>query len=123
MSIRKTLLAGVAGTLVASGAMAAEPSALTDAEMDRVSAGATLLGGLGASILTGSLGFDQSSIQQVNSFAVTEESCINCGSNGTQFLTTTTGAVGVPLFSGVGESTGLAGTLFNGGIVFDINAP
>ena len=40
MSITKTLLAGVAGTvLVGSGAMASEPLKLTDSQMDNVSAG------------------------------------------------------------------------------------
>jgi len=40
MSITKTLLAGVAGTvLVGSGAMASEPLKLTDSQMDDVSAG------------------------------------------------------------------------------------
>jgi hypothetical protein len=123
MSIKKSLLAGVACTVMASAAMAAEPTTLTEAEMDGVTAGLTLIGGIGASILTGAVGFDQGSIQQVNSFTAQEQSCINCGTAGTTFLTTTTGQVGVPIFSGVGESTGLAGTLFNGGIVFDLNLP
>jgi hypothetical protein len=123
MSIKKSLLAGVACTVMASAAMAAEPTTLTEAEMDGVTAGLTLIGGVGASILTGAVGFDQSSIQQINSFAVSESACINCGSAGTTFQSTTAGAVGVPVFSGVGESTGLAGTLFNGGIVFDLNIP
>jgi hypothetical protein len=123
MSIKKSLVAGVAGALMAGSAMAAEPAVLTDGEMDRVSAGLTLLAGAGLSVLTGGVGFDQTRIEQINAFAVNEQSCINCGTAGTTFLTTTSGAVGVPLFSGVGESTGLAGTLFNGGFVIDLNIP
>lgn len=123
MSIKKSIVAGVAGALMAGSAMAAEPAVLTDGEMDSVNAGLTLIGGLGASILTGGVGFDQTSIQQINAFAVNEQACINCGSNGTVFQSTTSGAVGVPLFSGVGQSTGLAGTLFNGGLVFDVVFP
>lgn len=47
MSMNKMLLAGVAGTLLAGSAMAAEPMKLTDSQMDDVSAGLTLTGGLG----------------------------------------------------------------------------
>jgi hypothetical protein len=123
MSIKKSLVAGVACTFMAGAAAAAEPMALTEAEMDSVTAGLTLIGGVGASLLTGAVGFDQGSIQQINSFTANDSSCINCGSAGTTFQSATTGAVGVPVFSGVGQSTGLAGTLFNGGLVFDFNAP
>jgi len=40
MSMKKILLAGVAGTFIAGSAMAAEPVTLTDGQMDGVSAGA-----------------------------------------------------------------------------------
>ena len=43
MSIKNTLLAGAAATLIAGGAMAAEPMKLTDSQMDDVAAGLTSL--------------------------------------------------------------------------------
>jgi hypothetical protein len=46
MSITKTLLAGAAVTMLAGTAMAAEPTKLTDAQMDNVAAGFTFTGGL-----------------------------------------------------------------------------
>ncbi len=46
MSMKKILLAGFAGTLLAGSAMAAEPMTLTDSQLDGVSAGATLVAGI-----------------------------------------------------------------------------
>lgn len=46
MSIKHSLLAGVAGALLAGGAMAAEPLTLTDTQLDEVSAGLFVVGGL-----------------------------------------------------------------------------
>lgn len=46
MSIKTTLLAGAAVTMLAGTAMAAEPTKLTDAQMDNVAAGFTFTGGL-----------------------------------------------------------------------------
>jgi hypothetical protein len=54
MSITKTLLAGVAGTvLVGTGAMAAEPLKLTDNQMDDVTAGLSAIGIFGDVLFSG----------------------------------------------------------------------
>ena len=47
MSMKATLLAGVAGSLIAGTAMAAEPVKLTDAQMDEVAAGIFVIGAIG----------------------------------------------------------------------------
>lgn len=61
MSITKTLLAGVAGTvLVGSAAMAAEPLKLTDNQMDDVTAGVLASGLFGDVIFTGLGSFSSS---------------------------------------------------------------
>lgn len=68
MSIKKTLLAGVAGTLLAGGAMAAEPVKLTDSQMDDVSAGLSLTLALG---LTTGFTAANSTLFEVNELSTT----------------------------------------------------
>lgn len=68
MSIKKTLLAGVAGTLLAGGAMAAEPVKLTDSQMDDVAAGLSLTLGLG---LTTGFTAANSTLFEVNELSTT----------------------------------------------------
>ena len=46
MTIKNAILAGVAGTLLAGGAMAGEPVKLTDAQLDGVAAGVDIVAGI-----------------------------------------------------------------------------
>jgi hypothetical protein len=46
MSMKKLVLAGVAATLMAGSAMAAEPVVLSDADLDNVNGGGVLLAGV-----------------------------------------------------------------------------
>lgn len=80
MSIKKSLLAGVAGTLVAGAAMAAEPVALTDAQLDDVSAGLSLSLALGLTTGFDAFAFDSATVTVLNQTGVVESVGIQVGS-------------------------------------------
>lgn len=117
MSIKKTLLAGVAGTLFTGGAMAAEPVHLTDQQMDDVSAGLslTLALGLTSGFLTANT--TTAAVEETAQGATVES--INIGTlitvvNTTQSLAGTgfnlTSATGGGIIV-IGPSLGVSGTL------------
>jgi hypothetical protein len=77
MSIKKTLLAGAAVTMIAGTAMAAEPTKLTDAQMDDVSAGfLTLTGGLALVGPFDSVGFNNMQFTDLSQVATVEQVAI-----------------------------------------------
>lgn len=87
MSIKKTLLAGVAGTLLAGGAMAAEPMTLSDSQMDDVAAGLTLTVGLGFTGGFQSLNSSVFQVQELSQTSTVENSSFNGTNLQTQFTT------------------------------------
>jgi len=119
MSMKNALLAGVAGALVAGSAMAAEPVALTNDEMDAVTAGFSLTLALGLQGPVGAAGFGSSTFTTLNQTAITEafQTGTSAGTSGTF---TSQGAVGTTFqtdgagagaISFIGPSVGVGGTI------------
>lgn len=79
----KTIIAGVAGAMLAGSAMAAEPVKLTDGQMDDVTAGFRLAAGggfgTGPLALTFGLGTATSSSQQLGGGGFNDSITINTG--------------------------------------------
>jgi hypothetical protein len=105
MSITKTLLASVAGTLLAGAAMAAEPTTLTDAQMDDVAAGLTLVGAIGLIGPFDALNFSGLQFTDLSQTATTDQVAVTA--TGAQSLFQTQSAAGL---------TGIVTSLNNGGV-------
>lgn len=73
MSIKNTLLAGVAGTLLAGTAMAAEPMKLTNAQLDDVAAGFTITAGLALIGPFNAIGQNQLQFTELSQVATVEQ--------------------------------------------------
>lgn len=73
MSIKNILLAGAAVTMLAGTAMAAEPTKLTDAQMDDVAAGFTLTAGLALVGPFGALNFNSLQFTDLSQVATLEQ--------------------------------------------------
>jgi|GEM_PF-1516471 len=121
MSITKTLLAGVAGTLLAGTAMAAEPMQLSDAQMDQVAAGITLVGGISLIGPFDAVNFQNLQFTELSQTATTDQVAITPGSVQTLFQTQS--AAGL---SGSVMNTGGGALFLSGGSVavgFSLTTP
>jgi hypothetical protein len=115
MSMKNALLAGVAGTFVAGAAMAGEPVALSDGQMDQVTAGLFSTSfGVGLQGPAAVIGFQDNQLVQLNPVAILESTSAGTTA-GTRGTFQTQGAVGNS-FVGGGGNTGLAFTAVQLGI-------
>lgn len=113
MSIKKILLAGVAGTFLASNAMAAEPLTLSDAQLDDVSAGVlNLTLGLAALGDFGTLGVSSSGGTVLSQMATSEQTAITGGGQLIQSLIEVQAAAGIEAFA---TSVNGGGVMFSDG--------
>ena len=121
MSITKTLLAGVAGTLFAGAAMAAEPVQLTDAQLDDVAAGITLVGAISLIGPFDAVNFQNLQFVELSQTATVDQVAVTQTS--VQSLFQTQSAAGL---TGLVQNTGGGGVFLSGGSVavgFSLTTP
>jgi len=121
MSITKTVLAGVAGTLLAGTALAAEPMQLTDAQMDEVAAGITLVGAIALVGPFDTVNFQNLQFTELSQTATVDQ--VSIVPTRVETLFQTQSAAGL---SGLVQNSGGGGVFLSGGSVavgFSLTTP